>query len=1390
VPDAVWNVSIPQFSAFSLGGYGGKPGAALELFGGNYDFARKFYMREFGGLPSFTFQEDVRGDMKPVMTMDGDTRTGVVSQFITRKFGSDPRAYERSAFAGLIRDAGAGKTRLESDMRMYYTAADQVAPDGVSTIIDTWQRGTFGKTNLQMVPVESASHGDTLLSATYGQLEWFDIQRGAIPSGIVGSVNPVTGVPAAVENLTVTPKGIGNVLISWSPSAGATRYDISINGQYRLSVVNETSAFCDNLDPRTTYAFSVVPRNNSGSGPETKAVFGAAKVDMIDPTTGLMAVGQGGSIWVGTSYGSSGDEHGNRYAFTPIANINGTWALQGGFLLNSETPQALATTTGQDGAVWVAFSSRDLYAVERVGASDDRATIDFKKTLISSMTPGLDGSIWAVSYDLDTVQHIVQGADGAWFVEGPGAAINVDKGPSAVTTGKDGSVWVTSKEYSTVQHIVQGDDGKWFVDGPAIDVDKSPGHLITGEDGSIWVASSSWSTVQRISQDRNGRWGVQRFGDRSSIPVDTPVALSPGLDGSIWVRRSDGAVQRIVGERGTWAVQGGAVDVGGQGKALVTALDGSIWANSSHFVQQFWVNPGAPTEMTALPDLRGGAATLSWKAPAATGGTPVTSYAVTARQGAMVKTDTNWGDTTYTFSGLDFSKGPVYFTVAATNFVGTSPVATLLLGQNGQPIDTRNKTTGITTDGTLIVGDGLDTLGQTYSWEALGRGQPIPFGNTAFEFGLPNQPDTSIAMGQTIPVPRGDYGTVNLAGAAVYYGAQPNVTFTLNYTDGSKGTWTQSISDWADPQNFPGETSLAMSSFNRNDATKGQGRVYLYGYSRVLETGKTLESITLPNNPNVRILDIRMGSSAPTTTGVVTDGSVFVGGLDGQGNAYSFEALGGGRAILFGMTAFDFRLPNQPNTSIAKGQTIPVPRGDFGTVNLAAAAVSGAQSSVTLTLNYTDGTKGTWTQSISDWAQPQGYPNEQYLQFSYYNRNDGTRGQGSRYVYVYSQVLEKGKTLESITLPSNPNVRVLDVKMGSSAPTTTGVVTDGSMFVGGFDGKGNAYSFEALGSGRPIPFGNVAFELGAPNQPRAIIASGQTIPVLRGDYGTVNLAAAAVYSPARPKPAAPVALSLAAQPNLGFTLNYTDGTKGTWTQSISDWAKPQNFPGEKSLALPYYNQSNATQGQSKVYLYGYSQVIERGKTLESITLPNNPDVRILDIQMGSAAPTTTGFVTDGSLFIGGLDGQGNAYSFEALGSGKPIQFGKVSFAVGSPNQPGVIAMAAQTIAVPQGNYRTINLAATAVNGSRQDRRFMLTYTDGSTEIWTQSFSDWASPQKYAGETTIATMAYRNRGDGTKDQRPVNLYGYSRAIPAGKTLKSITLMQTDEKVKILDIQMGT
>ena len=199
--------------------------------------------------------------------------------------------------------------------------------------------------------------------------------------------------------------------------------------------------------------------------------------------------------------------------------------------------------------------------------------------------------------------------------------------------------------------------------------------------------------------------------------------------------------------------------------------------------------------------------------------------------------------------------------MAANNFVGIGPVATLLLGKNGKPIDTRDMVAGITTDGTLVIGGGLDTLGNSYSWEALGGGKPVGNGKATFTFGLPNQPQAIVAAGQEIAVKQGNYGSINLAGAAVYYGAQPNQSIRLNFTDGTSATWTQSFSDWAKPQQFDGETTLVTMKYrNRGDGTKDPATVNLYGYTYGLPKGKTLKSITLPTNQNVRILAIEMGT--------------------------------------------------------------------------------------------------------------------------------------------------------------------------------------------------------------------------------------------------------------------------------------------------------------------------------------------------------------------------------------------------------------------------------------------------------------------------------------------------------------------------------------------------
>jgi hypothetical protein len=137
---------------------------------------------------------------------------------------------------------------------------------------------------------------------------------------------------------------------------------------------------------------------------------------------------------------------------------------------------------------------------------------------------------------------------------------------------------------------------------------------------------------------------------------------------------------------------------------------------------------------------------------------------------------------------------------------------------------------------------------------------------------------------------------------------------------------------------------------------------------------------------------------------------------------------------------------------------------------------------------------------------------------------------------------------------------------------------------------------------------------------------------------------------------------------------------------------------------------------------------------------------------------------------GGLDSDGYAYSAALLG--QSITWGDSTFALGAAGT--FDAASSTTIPLPATNDSRLNLLATAVNGSQRNQTFVVTYTDGTTSTFTQSLSDWYSPQNFAGESQALKMAYRISPRGAEAIGPIYLYGYSFAINGSKTLKSITL----------------
>jgi hypothetical protein len=169
-----------------------------------------------------------------------------------------------------------------------------------------------------------------------------------------------------------------------------------------------------------------------------------------------------------------------------------------------------------------------------------------------------------------------------------------------------------------------------------------------------------------------------------------------------------------------------------------------------------------------------------------------------------------------------------------------------------------------------------------------------------------------------------------------------------------------------------------------------------------------------------------------------------------------------------------------------------------------------------------------------------------------------------------------------------------------------------------------------------------------------------------------------------------------------------------------------------------------------------------------------------------------GIYSNGQTFTagGGLDDDGNAYSHTLLGAsatwnGTTYTFGPTNAADAWQNT---------TITLPSGEYSTLSLLGNAVNGNLPAQTFIVTYTDGTTTSFTQSVSDWYTPQYYPGEAIAVSTAYRNMYTGAKDSRVFDLFGYSFSINPKKTVKSLTLPgvaagTTDNVVVVLGIALS-
>jgi hypothetical protein len=255
-----------------------------------------------------------------------------------------------------------------------------------------------------------------------------------------------------------------------------------------------------------------------------------------------------------------------------------------------------------------------------------------------------------------------------------------------------------------------------------------------------------------------------------------------------------------------------------------------------------------------------------------------------------------------------------------------------------------------------------------------------------------------------------------------------------------------------------------------------------------------------------------------------------------------------------------------------------------------------------------------------------------------------------------------------------------------------------------------------------------------------------------------------------------VFLNQSGSANATITIKHNNGFNGQVTLSASSLPKgvKATFGGTgntRKMALSA--NSTAATGFTTVTVTGTS-----GTIIETTTFTLAVSAAVGTTGTGTRVDLSSefnlnGIYTDGTVYsTGGLDGTGYSYSSNLLKTSRV--FNGTLLDLGPANQLDAVGSSGQVVSLAQGKFSSLRLLATAVEGNQKSQTFTVTYTDGTTSKFTQSLSDWFTPQKYTGESEGVAMAYRNFDNGTKDNRTFNLYAYRFALNNTKTVQSITL----------------
>ena len=161
-----------------------------------------------------------------------------------------------------------------------------------------------------------------------------------------------------------------------------------------------------------------------------------------------------------------------------------------------------------------------------------------------------------------------------------------------------------------------------------------------------------------------------------------------------------------------------------------------------------------------------------------------------------------------------------------------------------------------------------------------------------------------------------------------------------------------------------------------------------------------------------------------------------------------------------------------------------------------------------------------------------------------------------------------------------------------------------------------------------------------------------------------------------------------------------------------------------------------------------------------------------------AAYNNAGISDDTNAAEGDLDGGGRSLSAQTLAAaglapGAQVTHNGLTYTWPdtTPGTPDNINATGQTIALT-GSGTKLGFLATGTGDTSGTGT--ITYTDGTTQTYTLTINDWTRTTPATGTDILTTLPHRNASRGGSTNTPVNIYGATVNLQAGKTPAYLTL----------------